>query len=63
MKQFHVIITCDNAAFGESLDDAKDELSTIISRQVGPFLASNAESVVLRDTNGNNIGSAYFTGV
>jgi hypothetical protein len=55
---FHIVINCDNAAFGE---DKQAELPMILTGQVLPALMAREETKILRDTNGNNVGSAYFT--
>lgn len=55
---YHIVISCDNAAFD---NNHEAEVATIITRQVLPALAAGYKiTQILRDTNGNKVGTAYF---
>jgi len=55
---YHIVINCENAAFDE---DKAAEISQIITGQVLPSLMAEDAMKILQDTNGNRVGSAYFT--
>lgn len=62
-KTFNITIECENAAFGDSMDEACIELARIISDISGRL--SNCEyqcTLNLKDSNGNTVGRAYFEG-
>ena len=61
--KFTLEISCHNAAFGESEEDAITEtrriLSEITEREL--WAASITERVSIRDLNGNKVGSIHCT--
>lgn len=65
METFKLEIKLDNAAFeGESLAaeiaDCLNNLAERIRGQNRAYLAGNGSRMYLRDSNGNNVGFAYF---
>lgn len=60
--QLHIIISADNAAFGECTADRNIELVSILNHQVVDALIHEKKMpVILRDSNGNAVGSMYET--
>lgn len=62
--KFTLTIDCSNAAFGETPQDAADEINRILSwlqpRIADGLYCAPGGKVVLRDTNGNTVGAAKF---
>lgn len=60
-KTFTVEIRCENAAFGETPEDACAEISRIISG-LNKMIHGDRREYSLSDANGNTVGFAAFTG-
>lgn len=59
--RFTLTIDCDNAAFGEDDADLFNEVAWIIRKQA-EAMDAGMQPNTLRDSNGNTVGSANFTG-
>jgi hypothetical protein len=58
--KFFVDMNCDNAAFGTGeAGDAHQEVARLL-RQAANEVELGAYTVVLRDINGNKVGTAFF---
>jgi hypothetical protein len=61
MTKFTIEIDCGNAAFGDDDAEVNDEVARILRRAAELLQDSGTqESIVLRDINGNRVGSAKF---
>lgn len=60
-RKFTVEIRCENAAFGDSREDASEELKVILSELITAIHGGKREYAI-NDINGNSVGCAYFTG-
>jgi hypothetical protein len=64
--KFTLEIDCSNAAFGENVGEAFDEMRRIVLDYIqrtddGRTCLAIGQQVVLRDSNGNRVGFAKFT--
>ena len=56
-------INCNNSAFGEDESELREELYRIITQEVALMVYHNKfENQVIRDYNGNSVGSIQFLG-
>lgn len=58
-----VKISTVNAAFGESPEEARAEIARILSELSKSIASGYDSSGVLRDFNGNTVGSVKLTGL
>ena len=56
--RFNLEIDCDNAAFGETENECAREVERIL-RTLSPYWTTGGAGI--RDTNGNSVGTFYFT--
>ena len=54
-----ITVNMDNAAFGDTAEDQKDELSRILTTAMDKF--NGSDDVTLRDFNGNVVGKLTVT--
>ena len=57
--QFKLNIHCNNAAFGDTQDDANVEVAAIL-RKLAEQIEAGFHTVYVNDTNGNGVGYAEF---
>ena len=59
--KFTLYLDCGNSAFGEDDTEVNDEVARILRRAAELLQDSGTqESIVLRDINGNRVGTARF---
>jgi hypothetical protein len=61
----HLILSCDNAAFGETREEAATEVAYIldlIARKLRMDASYGSTYQTLRDSNGNDVGSFCLKG-
>jgi hypothetical protein len=62
--RFTLTINCDNADFGDTADHRNAALYILLHRAAHGLmggLADDGSTVLVRDTNGNTVGSYGFT--
>lgn len=57
--KFKLEINCDNAAFGDDATERYSEIARIL-KVVAQDMEDGHSAVVLRDINGNKVGTAEF---
>ena len=59
IMQFKLNIHCNNAAFGDTQEDANVEVAAIL-RKLAQQIEDGFRTVYVNDTNGNGVGYAEF---
>ena len=54
-----ITVNMDNAAFGDTAEDQKDELNRVLTTAMDKF--NGSDDVTLRDFNGNVVGKLTVT--
>jgi hypothetical protein len=55
--KFQLLLSCNNAAFGDTPEEALEEVARILEATRRHLLSTYRQDGPVRDANGNNVGS------